>query len=107
MASAASDFRSYRFSRVPLQLGSVRSDVACVVRPLGFAWHIVSVLSEGSCQEDLAVQVVGRNGSRLGDFGVCVQRASVSGGVLVQRTADLLCNDDVVLHIRRSVDIQP
>jgi AraC-like DNA-binding protein len=102
MASAASDFRSYRFSRVPLQAGDFRSDVAGVVRPFGFAWRIVSVLSEGSCQEDLAVQVVGRNGSRLGDFGVCVQRASVSGGVLIQRTADLLCNDDVVLHIQET-----
>jgi len=102
MASAVSDFRSYRFSRVPLQVGDFQSDVAGVVRPIGFAWHIVSVLSDGLCQEDLAVQVVGRNGSRLGDAGVCVQRASVSGGIFVQRTADLLCNDDVVLHIQET-----
>jgi AraC-like DNA-binding protein len=102
MTFATGDFRSHRFSRVPLQVGVFRSDVAGVVRPFGFAWRIVSVLSEGSCYEDIAVQGVGRNGSGLGDAGVCVQRASVSGGVLIQRTPDLLCNDDVVLHIQET-----
>jgi hypothetical protein len=96
--SATGDFRSYRFSRLPVQVG----DVAGVVRPFGFAWRIVSVPSQGSCYEDIAVQVVGRNGSELGDAGVCVQRASVSGGVLVQRTPDLLCDDDVVLYIQET-----
>jgi AraC-like DNA-binding protein len=76
--------------------------VAGVVRPFGLAWRIVSVLSEDSCYEDIAVQVVGRNGSGLGNAGVCVQRASVSSGVLIQRTPDLLCNDDVVLHIQET-----
>jgi AraC-like DNA-binding protein len=99
MTSATGDFRSYRFSRVPLR---ARSDVAGVVRPFGLAWRIVSVLSEDSCYEDVAVHVVGRNGSGLADAGVCVQRASVSSGVLIQRTPDLLCNDDVVLHIQET-----
>ena len=56
VTSATGDFRSYRFSRVPVQVG----DVAGVVRPFGFAWRIVSVPFEGSCYEDIAVQVVGR-----------------------------------------------
>jgi AraC-like DNA-binding protein len=102
MTSATGDFRSYRFSRVPVHTGDFRSDVAGVVRPFGLAWRVVSMLSEGSCYEDLAVQGVGRNGSGLADFGVCVQRASVSSGVLIQRTRDLLCNDDVVLYIQET-----
>jgi AraC-like DNA-binding protein len=102
MASAASDFRSYRFSRVPLQVGGCRSDVAGVVRRFGLAWRIESVLSEGPCYEDIAVQVVGQNGGGLGDTGVCVQRASVSGGVLIRRTPDILRNDDVVLYIQQT-----
>jgi AraC-like DNA-binding protein len=102
MTPGTGDFRSYRFSHVPLAVGAFRPDVARVVRPIGLAWRIVSVLSEGSCHEDVAVQVVGRNGSGHGDAGVCVQRASVSGGLLIKRTPDLLCNDDVVLHIQES-----
>jgi AraC-like DNA-binding protein len=102
MASAASDFRSYRFSRVPVQVGDFRSDVAGVLRPFGLAWRVVSMLSESSCHEDLAVQAIGRNGNGLGDAGVWVQRASVSGGVLIQRTPDFLCNDDVVLYIQET-----
>jgi AraC-like DNA-binding protein len=102
MASATGDFRSYRFSRVPLQVGDCRSDVAGVVRPFGLAWRINSVLSEGPCYEDVSVQVVGRNGGGLGDAGVCVQRASVSSGILIQRTPDLLRNDDVVLYIQET-----
>jgi AraC-like DNA-binding protein len=76
--------------------------VAGVVASFGFAWRIVSLLSEGSCHEDIAVQGVRRNGSGLVDAGVCVQRASVSSGILIQRTPDLLCNDDVVLHIQET-----
>jgi AraC-like DNA-binding protein len=107
MASATGDFRSYRFSHVPLQVGDCRSDVAGVVRPFGLAWRINSVLSEGPCYEDIAVQVVGPNGGGLGDAGVgvpsvCVQRASVSSGILIQRTPDLLRNDDVVLYIHET-----
>jgi AraC-like DNA-binding protein len=102
MARATGDFRSYRFSRVPLQVGDCRSDVTGVVRPFGLAWRIDSVLSEDPCYEDIAVQVVGRNGGGLGDAGVCVQRASVSSGLLIQRTPDLLRNDDVVLYIHET-----
>jgi AraC-like DNA-binding protein len=102
MTSATGDFRSYRFSRVPVRVGDFRSDVAGVVRPFGLAWRVMSMLSEGSCHEDLAVQGMGRNGSGLGEFGVCVQRASVSSGVSIQRTRDLLCNDDVVLYIQEA-----
>ena len=69
MTAAASDFRSYRFSRVPMHVGDLR-DFADVVRPFGLAWRVVSLLSEGSCHWDLSVQEVGRNGSRLEDFGV-------------------------------------
>ncbi|MPZ39228.1 MAG: helix-turn-helix domain-containing protein [Rhizobiales bacterium] len=102
MTSATADFKSYRFSRVPVHVGDFRSDVAGVVRPFGLAWRVVSMLSEGSCYEDLTVHGVGRNGSRIGDAGVCVQRASVSSGVSIQRTRDLLCNDDVVLYIQEA-----
>jgi AraC-like DNA-binding protein len=101
MTSATGDLISYRFSRVPMLVGDLR-DFAGVVRPFGLAWRVVSLLSEGSCHWDLAVQAVGRNGSRLQDFGVCVQRASVSGGALIQRTPDLLCSDDIVLCIQEA-----
>jgi AraC-like DNA-binding protein len=102
MTSATGDFWSYHFSRVSLQVGDCRSDVADVVRPFGLAWRIDSVLSEGPCYEDIAVHVVGRSGGGLGDAGVCVQRASVSSGILIQRTPDLLRNDDVVLYIQET-----
>jgi AraC-like DNA-binding protein len=107
LALAAGDFTSHRFSRVPLQVGDCRSDVAGVIRPFGLAWRIDSVLCEGPCFEDIAVQVVGRNGGGLRDTGacvpsMCVQRVSVSGGLSIRRTPDLLCNDDVVLYIQET-----
>jgi AraC-like DNA-binding protein len=102
MTSATGDFRSYRFSHVSVDTGDLRTDVAGVVRPFGLAWRVVSLLSEGPCYEDIVVQEVGRNGSGLSDAGVCVQRASVSGGALIERTPDLLCNDDVVLYIQEA-----
>jgi AraC-like DNA-binding protein len=102
MASAATDFRSFQFSHVPVRAGDFPSDVARTVQPFGFARRILSVLSDDSCHADMAIQVVGRNGSDLGDSGVCVQRVSVTSGVSVQRTPDLLCNDDAVLHIQET-----
>jgi AraC-like DNA-binding protein len=102
MTSAAGDFRSFHFPRVPVQAGTFPSNVARVVRPFGFARRILSLLSGGPCHADMAIQVVGRSGSDLGDAGVCAQRVSVSAGVSVQRTPDLLCNDDVVLHIQET-----
>jgi AraC-like DNA-binding protein len=101
MTSATGGWMGYHFSRVPMHVGDLR-DFADVVRPFGLAWRVVSLLSEGSCHWDLSVQVVGRNGSRLEDFSVCVQRASVSGGVSLQRTPDLLCRDDIVLCIQEA-----
>lgn len=84
-----------------MHVGDLR-DFADVVRPFGLAWRVASLLSEGPCHWDLSVQEVGRNGSRLEDFGVCVQRASVSGGALIERTRDLLCSDDIVLCIQEA-----
>ena len=101
MASAASDFRSFHFSGVPVREGDFPTEVMRAFRPFGFARRILSLSSDRICYTDIAIQAVGRSGEP-GDFGVCVQRASVTGGVLAQRTPDLLCNDDVVMHIQET-----
>ena len=102
MASAVSDFRSFHFSRVPVREGDFPTEVMRAFGPSGFARRILSLLSDGLCYTDITMQSVGRRGSKPGDFGVCVQRSSVTGGVSAQRTTDLLCNDDVVLHIQET-----
>jgi AraC-like DNA-binding protein len=102
MASVTSDFRSFHFSRVPVREGDFPTEVMRAFRPFGFARRILSLLSDGLCYTDITMQAVGRSGGKPGDFGVCVQRSSVTGGVSAQRTPDLLCNDDVVLHIQET-----
>jgi len=102
MASAAGDFRSFHFSRVLVREGDFPTEVMQAFRPYGFARRILSVLSDGPCYTDITMQAVGRSGGKPGDFGVCVQRSSVTGGVSAQRTTDLLRNDDVVLHIQET-----
>jgi AraC-like DNA-binding protein len=102
MASAASGFRSFRLSRVPVREGDFPTEMTRTFGPFGFGQRIVSLLSDGPCYADIAMQVVGRSGGKPGDFGVCVRRLSITGGVSSQRTADLLSNDDVVLHIQET-----
>lgn len=97
----AGDFRSFQFSRVPVREGNLPTEVMRAFRPFGSALGIRSLLSDGSCYTDITVRAVGRSG-KPGDFGVCVQRSFVSGGVLAQRTPDLIWNDDVVLHIQET-----
>ena len=77
-------------------------EVMQAIRPFGFTRCIASLLSDGPCYADITMHAVGRNSGKPGDFGVCVQRASVSGGISVQRTPDLLSNDDIVLHIQET-----
>jgi AraC-like DNA-binding protein len=102
MTSLASDFSSFHFSHVPVRAGEVPMEVMQAIRPFGFTRCIASVLSDGPCYADIAMDVVGRSSGKPGDFGVCVQRSSVSGGISVQRTPDLLSNDDIVLHIQET-----
>jgi AraC-like DNA-binding protein len=102
MASAAGDFRSLHFSHVPVREGDLPTEVMRAFRPFGSALRIRSLLSDGSCYTDITVRAVGRSGGGPGDFGVCVQRSFVTGGVSAQRTPDLLWNDDVVLHIQEA-----
>src|SRR5439155_21437498 len=104
MASAASNFRSLHFSRVPVREGDFccPAEVMRVFWPFGFASRILSLLTDGVCYTDIAMQAVGRSGGKPADFGVSVQRSSVTGGVAAQRTSDLLSNDDVVLHIQET-----
>jgi len=103
MASAANGFRSFHFSHVPVREGEFPTEVMRVFRPFGFARRIRSV-SDELCYTDIAVRVVGRRGGEPGNFEVCVQRSSVTGGVSAQRTPDLLSNDDVALHIQLTGD---
>jgi AraC-like DNA-binding protein len=102
MTPAASDFRSFHFSHVPVREGDFPIEVMRAFRPFGFARRILSLLPGGSCYTDISMQAVGRGDGGPRDFGVCVQRSSVTGGVSAQRTPDLLCNDDVVLHIQEA-----
>jgi AraC-like DNA-binding protein len=102
MESAASDFRSFHLSRAPVREGEVPTEMMRAVRPFGFARCTASLLSDASCYVDITMHAVGRSSGKPGDFGVCVQRSSVTGGFSVQRTPDLLCNDDVVLHIQET-----
>jgi AraC-like DNA-binding protein len=102
MTAATGDFRSFHFSHVPVREGDFPTEVMRAFRPFGFARRVLSLLSDGSCYTDIAMQAVGRSGGKAGASAVCVQRSSVTGGVSAQRTPDLLSNDDVVLHIQEA-----
>jgi AraC-like DNA-binding protein len=102
MASAASDFKSFHFSRVPVRKGDFPTEMMGIFRPFGFGQCILSVLTDGLCYSDITMQAVGRSGGKPRDFGVSVKRVSVTGGISAERTADLLCNDDVVLSIQET-----
>src|SRR5262245_8391374 len=103
MTSAAGDFRSFHFSRVPVREGVFfPTEVMRAFRPFGFARRILSLLSDGLCYTDITMQSVGRSGGKPGGCGVSVLRSSVTGGVLAQRTPDLLWNDDISLHIQET-----
>ena len=104
MASAASNFRSFHFSRVPVREGDFccPADVMRASWPFGLVSRILSLLTDELCYTDIAMQAVGRSGGKPADFGVSVQRSSITGGVAAQRTPDLLSNDDVVLHIQQT-----